>query len=660
MVRRRIDQIPIRERNGQVENGADNAVPRTGCEVSIHPLPTLDGLIVKVIPPTQPVDGHLNHVPCDIVLVVDVSGSMSAPAPAPPREKGQKTEQTGLMVLDLAKHAANTIIKSLDNRDRLAIATFSQQCKVNNIFFLFITSKTNEPNKFFELEQVLLELVSMNPENKELAMKMINGMKPESTTHMLDGIQLGFQLFQDNSEDHQGNVPAMILLGDGRPEGGVGAIPSDGHIPAMRRFGKLPAPIHTFGFGYNLQPGLLQSIAELSGGNYTFISDPSMLGTVFIHAVANLQSTFARQAILNLTYPSIVGLEEMGIYINKRKPMSIESGNAMEYTINLNTLQYGQSREYYLRYTCRPEVLTNVMADGRPLRTVQATLQYQHGKDIYQEKALARPLGFDFTSLPDSEIAYHVSRAQVVGFLSNLFPLDRQGEHKPLRNDRISSCWKDLQALIKNLPAKQTEHFGDQRNRALVEDLIGNNIEDGEIELALRQQQDWEKWGQHFLPSLAGAHARQVRMSFMNPGTQVYGADSPLFLKRLDVLNEAFDRSKLIRPSSLPPSYSEAMAQAPEPVVDMSRYNNPRGTCFAGQTRVMLAPRSDEKDKKTITIVKLRAGMTVQTLSGPRTVRTVLKCHTDPEVGRHIGRRLIGDGVASGVGGQRENLEIPG
>ena len=34
MVRRRVDQIPIRERNNHDpgENGADNAVPRIGCE----------------------------------------------------------------------------------------------------------------------------------------------------------------------------------------------------------------------------------------------------------------------------------------------------------------------------------------------------------------------------------------------------------------------------------------------------------------------------------------------------------------------------------------------------------------------------------------------------------------------------------------------------
>jgi hypothetical protein len=135
MVRRRIDQIPIRERNNhdQGENGADNAVPRMGCEVSIHPLPTLNGLIVKIIPPTQPVDGHLHHVPSDIVLVIDVSESMGSPAPAPPVEKGQKAEQTGLTVLDLTKHAANTIIETLDNRNRLAIVKFSEECKVSNV-----------------------------------------------------------------------------------------------------------------------------------------------------------------------------------------------------------------------------------------------------------------------------------------------------------------------------------------------------------------------------------------------------------------------------------------------------------------------------------------------------------------------------------------------
>ncbi|OCK76739.1 hypothetical protein K432DRAFT_396184 [Lepidopterella palustris CBS 459.81] len=53
--------------------------------------------------------------------------------------------------------------------------------------------------------------------------------------------------------------------------------------------------------GCSIEPGLLKSIAEASGGNYAFISDQSMLGAVMIHVVANLQSTFATSAKLAIT-----------------------------------------------------------------------------------------------------------------------------------------------------------------------------------------------------------------------------------------------------------------------------------------------------------------------------------------------------------------------
>jgi hypothetical protein len=38
--------------------------------------------------------------------------------------------------------------------------------------------------------------------------------------------------------------------------------------------------IHTFGFGYNLQSGLLKSIAEVGGGNYSFIPDAGMIVSI--------------------------------------------------------------------------------------------------------------------------------------------------------------------------------------------------------------------------------------------------------------------------------------------------------------------------------------------------------------------------------------------
>lgn len=43
---------------------------------------------------------------------------------------------------------------------------------------------------------------------------------------------------------------------------------------------QLPASIHTFGFGYNLRSGLLKSIAEFGGGNYSFIPDAGMIVSI--------------------------------------------------------------------------------------------------------------------------------------------------------------------------------------------------------------------------------------------------------------------------------------------------------------------------------------------------------------------------------------------
>jgi hypothetical protein len=47
----------------------------------------------------------------------------------------------------------------------------------------------------------------------------------------------------------------------------------------QRLKGQLPT-IHTFGFGYSIRSGLLQSIAEVGAGSYSFIPDAGMIGTV--------------------------------------------------------------------------------------------------------------------------------------------------------------------------------------------------------------------------------------------------------------------------------------------------------------------------------------------------------------------------------------------
>lgn len=98
--------------------------------VQLYPLVSEDGLLVKIQPPRDPNDSQLNHVPCDLVLSIDVSGSMGASAPIPARP-GEKREEFGLSVLDLVKHAARSIMETLDSRDRLGIVTFSSSATVS-------------------------------------------------------------------------------------------------------------------------------------------------------------------------------------------------------------------------------------------------------------------------------------------------------------------------------------------------------------------------------------------------------------------------------------------------------------------------------------------------------------------------------------------------
>lgn len=97
--------------------------------VEIYPFDSIDGLIIEIQPPSDHPDPNLHHVPCDIVLVIDVSGSMASDAPAP----GDGGEQMGLSVLDLTKHAARTILETLGPQDRLGIVTFASQAKVSSI-----------------------------------------------------------------------------------------------------------------------------------------------------------------------------------------------------------------------------------------------------------------------------------------------------------------------------------------------------------------------------------------------------------------------------------------------------------------------------------------------------------------------------------------------
>lgn len=114
--------LPIRERSMQ-RTSPDEAT------LGIHPLD--NGFLVSVRPPPVPSydnPSYQGHTPVDLVLVIDVSGSMQDSAVMPSVDGAR--EHTGLSILDLTKHAARTIIETLNEGDRLGIVTFGYDAEV--------------------------------------------------------------------------------------------------------------------------------------------------------------------------------------------------------------------------------------------------------------------------------------------------------------------------------------------------------------------------------------------------------------------------------------------------------------------------------------------------------------------------------------------------
>ncbi|CAK7218080.1 hypothetical protein SCUCBS95973_003368 [Sporothrix curviconia] len=603
--------------------------PTEPVSVAIHRLPTEDGVIIKVTPPTAPdffaedaaqatsgaagSSGPPRHVPCDIVLVIDVSGSMAEAAPVPTVE-GEAAEENGLSVLDLVKHASRTILETLNEGDRLGIVTFATGVSI------------------------LQELTPMTPTNKTKTNTMIESMDPEDSTNLWQGMLTGIGLFKD--KEQSGRVPAIMVLTDGMPNF---MSPAQGYIPKMRTIGPIPAPIHTFGFGYHLRSGLLKSISEFTGGNYAFIPDAGMIGTVFVHAVANMQSTFANNACLRLTYPDSLTIEQtQGATVGLQKPVS--NGQQQELTVAVGNIQYGQSRDIYLRYKIGVDAGSHVL--------LNADLEFSHmTPDVYRAATwcnLADGLPskeegddaavltmLDNPPLPSAEAAFHVSRSMLCSFLASIFPLDGTDEHQnPVFMDSTGST--QLTELIKTLPAASAENASDAQCAALMVDI------NGQVRLALSKAEYYNRWGKHYLPSLQGAHAVQQCNSFKDPGPLTYATASPLFIACRNALDTAFDTLPPPKPSKkLASRRPTARVGRYGPVtprqfsISMASYHNSRGPCFASFCRVTLA------DGRHIRVNRLRGGMRVQTPRGPRTVAAVMKTPVSSIPMVTIGRLLI-------------------
>merc|ERR1712173_329103 len=84
-----------------------------------------------------------------------------------------------------------------------------------------------------------------------------------------------------------------------------------------------------------------------------------------------------------------------------------------------------------------------------------------------------------------------------------------------------------------------------------VKDLV-QDIE-GQVTEAFSKQDFYQKWGRHYLPSLARAHLFQQCNNFKDPGVQHYGGSA--FEQVRDIADEIFTTLPAPKPSRKPASY---------------------------------------------------------------------------------------------------------
>ena len=243
-------------------------------------------------------DGPAN--PKKIVFVLDVSGSMSTAADPP-------GEQTGMTRLDVAKHAILTCITALRVGDEASVVTFSNSATV------------------------VFPMKPMTDGNKGLLKIELIKITEQGSTNIWDGIKTGFDQLTD--------FGTVFLMTDGCPN----IVPPKGHMRMLRDYidkrQNLDVVLHTFGFGYQLDADLLYEMAKETQGSYAFIPDIGMVGTVFVHRMANELVTYLDKAWLLIeTTGSVDGVPDI-------------EATSWGYSIPIGPICHGQPRQVFFSHS---------------------------------------------------------------------------------------------------------------------------------------------------------------------------------------------------------------------------------------------------------------------------------------------------------------------
>ena len=498
--------------------------------------------------------GLAARVPVDIVLAIDISGSMASPAAL--QGNAEQAEVNGISQLSIVDHAMRAVASSMGAQDRLGVVTYSDKATV------------------------VRQLMFMNEAGKGLAKTALDTVEAKGATNLWDGLYVAMELLR-NAEctpelANQPRYSAVLLLTDGQPN----IFPPLGFPRTLQKYrdrtckGKLPATLHTFGFGYELDSTLLCDLARFGGGCYSFIPDAGFVGTCFINSMASIFTSALCDVELRVT-PASGTL----IVADQQHPLLGALPAKEDLATGIMTIPVGQVHAQQPRYLTF-SVVPNDPAGAVPMPQIEVSYCLGSWTNRRERTLADSAVQHDLPPVEASAIAVRC------GIMCKLFGLlDGRADTLPSMRETVAQ----LQTLRDKLPRE-----------LLGNPLVGGIFDDikGQVSESVSREEWYTRWGRHYLPSLLNAHAQCFCNNFKDPGLQSFGG--ALFAEIRDDLDDIFLTLPPPKPRTVITHREETVERSPvkaakpaarraDAFFSMASYHDRYSGCFSGDGAVSLS-----------------------------------------------------------------------
>lgn len=410
-------------------------------------------------------DSSPKRAPLDLVLVLDVSGSM----------QGEK--------LALVKKTLHFLLTHLTSADRLALVAFD--------------SNVSTP----------LKLTTMDSRGKAEAAAACDRLRAGSCTNLSGGLFAGMEIMKNRAarlvQGDKPEIASLLLLTDGLMNEGIRD--EDKLAEATRKLMAEAAKtangaftINTFGYGTSHNVKALKSVADASdGGVYYFIETNEAVAPSIGDCLGGLLTTMAQNLELTLTTADARCVIKK-VETSRKCELAADGSRAV---VSLGDMQQEEVRDVVMRLQLRAAAAPDA-AGAEAAAYVRASLRYVNvitGDFVTSEAQLrlARPASVP-AERPRSELVYEqVRRVEAAGTMEAAM---RKAEASDLAGAREAlTSWRAKYG------ADDDDQMGD-----LLTDV--NEALDG-----LQSASVYKSKGAYALSSVAQCHSAQRMNRFYTP-----------------------------------------------------------------------------------------------------------------------------------------------